>query len=53
MNGFDAELCEVSREVQCNQCLEAWLPFVSNYRTFLNNPNVDHAALFGGLSVYK
>ena len=24
-----------------------WLPFVGNYRTFLNMPGADHAGLFG------
>jgi len=24
-----------------------WLPFVGNYRTFLNSPSIDHSGLFG------
>lgn len=27
---------------------ENWLPFVGNYRTFLNSPSIDYAGLFGG-----
>jgi hypothetical protein len=31
---------------------ENWLPFVGDYRTFLNCPSVDHAELFGESLAY-